>query len=134
MHLTLEARIENIEPLTEFVNDQLRRMGCSERARMQIDVALDEIFSNICRYAYGNAVGPATVRVKELPEQDAVSITLEDGGIPFDPLAKSDPDVSLGIHERSVGGLGIFMVKNIMNDVRYEHRDGLNVLTVIKSL
>lgn len=134
MHLTLESRIENIEPLTEFVNGCLVTMGCSMRAQTQIDIALDELFSNICRYAYGDKVGYATVRVEELPDQNAVRIILEDGGAPFDPLGHEDPDVSLGIHEREIGGLGIFMVKKIMNHLRYEYKDGKNILTVIKSL
>lgn len=134
MHLTVETKVANIEVVTEFVNKRLEEMGCSRRAKAQIDIALDELFSNICHYAYGDKSGQATIRVEEVPEQNAVSITLEDDGIPFDPLAHNDPDISLGIHEREIGGLGIFIVKNTMNDVRYEYRDGLNVLTVTKTL
>ena len=134
MCLRVEARLENIDCLTDFVNARLDAMGCSRRARTQIDVALDELFSNICRYAYGDEVGHATVVVSEVPELGAARITLKDSGVPFDPLAHDDPDVSLGIHERGIGGLGILMVKKSMNDVQYEYRDGLNVLTVVKSL
>lgn len=134
MHLTVEAIIGNIVDVTEFVNEQLRNMGCSRRALTQIDVALDELFSNVCRYAYPDDIGSVTIHVNELPEQNAVSITLEDAGMPFDPLSRKDPDITLGIHERGIGGLGIFMVKKTMNDVCYEYRDGLNVLTVTKTL
>ncbi len=134
MHLTVEAKIANIVSVTEFVNKRLQSMGCSRRALTQIDVALDELFSNVCRYAYPGDVGSVTIHVKELPEENAVSITLEDAGMPFDPLSRKDPDITLGLHERGIGGLGIFMVKKTMNDVRYEYRDGLNVLTVTKTL
>ena len=134
MRLTVASKLENIVPLTDFVNERLEEMGCSRRTRMQIDIALDEIFSNICNYAYGEDVGHATVYVDELPEENSVRIEIEDGGAPFDPLAHEDPDISLGLHERGVGGLGILMVKKTMDDVRYEYRDGRNILTVIKSL
>lgn len=134
MHLTVEAKVENIESVTEFVNSCLRKMGCTKRTQTQIDVALDELFSNICHYAYGDEVGYATVRVYEIDDGNEVAISLEDSGTPFNPLAHDDPDVSLGIIERKIGGLGIFMVKKIMNDVQYEYRDGRNILTVSKSL
>ncbi len=134
MHLTVEAKVENIEAVTEFVNSHLEKMGCSHRTATQIDIALDELFSNICRYAYGDKTGMATIRIEECPDQNEVCISLEDSGTPFNPLTRGDPDVTLGIHEREIGGLGIFMVKKIMKDIRYEYRDGLNVLTVSKSL
>lgn len=134
MELTVEALIQNVDEVTDFINEQLEEMGCSMRIQTQVDIAIDELFSNICRYAYGEGVGHAKVSVNELPGQNAVQITLEDSGIPFDPLAKEDPDVTLSLHERNVGGLGIFMVKKIMNDIQYEYRDGVNVLTITKKL
>ncbi|MBO7673476.1 MAG: ATP-binding protein [Atopobiaceae bacterium] len=134
MDLCVEAIIANVDMVTDFVNEQVKRMGGSRRAIAQIDVALDEIFSNICNYAYGNDVGDVTVRVCDVADQNSICITLEDKGIPFDPLSREDPDTSLGLHERGIGGLGIYMAKQIMDDVRYEHRDGFNMLTVVKSL
>ena len=134
MHLTVTAKIENVERVTNFVNSELKRMGCSSRAMRQIDVALDELFANICSYAYGEDVGHATITVKELPDENAVQITLEDAGIPFDPLSRTDPDVTLGVEDRKIGGLGIFMVKRMMNKVRYEYNNGKNTLTVVKTI
>lgn len=134
MHLTVEANIENIETVTDFVNDQLKLMGCSKRAMRQIDVALDELFSNVCNYAYGSETGHATIKVKELPESNSVQITLEDTGIPFDPLSHDDPDVSKRLEDRAIGGLGILMVKRTMNKVHYEYSKGVNTLTVVKTL
>ncbi len=134
MNLTIEARIENVEEVISFVNDQLKGMGCTLRAKTQIDIALDELFSNICRYAYGEGIGHATISVEEVPEENAVRITLEDSGIPFNPLSHEDPDVTLDLHERTIGGLGIFMVKKTMTDVNYEYKDGVNTLTVLKTI
>ena len=134
MELCIEAKVLNIDKVTDFVNDRLKRMGCSKRSLLQIDVALDELFSNICHYAYGDAVGNVLVSVEELGDRDSVRITLEDQGTPFDPLAAKDPDVTLKLHERAIGGLGIFTVKRTMDDVQYEYRDGKNILTVVKSL
>ncbi len=134
MNLTVEAKVENIDPLTNLVNKQLEAMGCSPRVQSQIDIALDELLSNICHYAYGDGTGHVTVGIEEIAEENAVQITIKDYGIPFDPLAHDDPDVSLDIHERNIGGLGIFLVKKTMSDLRYEYRDGCNILTVVKTL
>lgn len=134
MELKVEAKVENVDALTTAVNECLERMGCSMRSMTQIDIALDELFSNVCNYAYEGEPGHVNVRISEVQDGNAVRITLEDSGIPFDPLKQEDPDVSKSIHERTIGGLGIFMVKRTMDDVLYEYRDGLNMLTVIKSL
>ena len=134
MKLKLKAEIENVDLLTDFVNEQLEGMDCSMKVMTQIDIALDELFSNVCHYAYGDGVGFVTVYVEELFDNNSVRITLADSGIPFDPLAHEDPDISLGLKEREIGGLGIFMVKRTMDDVSYEYKDGLNMLTVTKTL
>ena len=104
------------------------------KAQMQIDVALEEIFINIANYAYQPGKGPATVRVDVTDNPLTVTITFVDHGIPYDPLAKDDPDVTLPADEREIGGLGIFMVKQSMDDVIYEYRDGHNILTIKKAL
>ena len=132
--MTVEASLENIPAVTAFVDERLEELDCPIKAQMQIDVAIDELFSNIARYAYDPATGPATVRVDVDREPLAVRITFIDHGKPYDPLAKDDPDVTLSAEERQIGGLGIFMVKKTMDDVRYEYRDGQNILTVEKRL
>lgn len=132
--LTVEATIGNIETVTDFVNGQLEAIGCPMKAQMQIDVAIDELFSNIARYAYNPETGPATVRV-EVPEDPmSVVVTFIDHGVPYDPLKQADPDVTLSAEERQIGGLGIFMVKKTMDDVSYEYRDGQNILKIRKAL
>lgn len=132
--LTIAATVENIETVTEFVNGQLEALDCPIRAQMQIDVAIDELFSNIAQYAYNPETGDATVRVEVVDEPLAVVITFIDGGTPYDPLAKADPDVTLSAEERGIGGLGIYMVKKTMDDVTYEYKDGKNILSIKKNL
>ena len=101
---------------------------------MQIDIAIDELFGNIAHYAYNPDIGEATVRVEVTKEPLAVIITFIDNGVPYDPLAKADPDTTLSADERAIGGLGIFMVKKTMDDITYEYKNGQNILTIKKSL
>ncbi len=132
--MTVEATLENIPSVTAFVDERLEALDCPMKAQMQIDVAIDELFSNIARYAYDPVTGPATVRVDVDQEPLAVRITFIDHGKPYDPLAKADPDVTLSAEDRQIGGLGIYMVKKSMDDVRYEYKNGQNILTVEKRL
>ena len=132
--LTVQATIENIPAVTDFVNDRLDNLGCPTKARMQIDIAIDELFSNIAHYAYHPETGQAVVRVDEEADPPAVCITFVDNGVPYDPLAKEDPDISLSADERQIGGLGIYMVKQTMDDILYEYKDGQNILTIKKQL
>ena len=134
MELKLDAVIENVPKIVDWVEEQLEEYDCSPKVQMQINVSIDEVFTNIASYAYANGVGQATVRLDVLQEPVCVQLTFTDNGVPFDPLAKKDPDVTLSIEERQIGGLGIFMVKKLMDDVQYEYRDGENVLTLRKKL
>ena len=101
---------------------------------MQVDVAVEELFVNIAHYAYAPDTGSATIRVAPRQDPKGVAITFVDRGVPYDPLAKEDPDVTLSAEERQIGGLGIYMVKKSMDDMQYEYRDGQNVLTIVKNL
>ena len=132
--LTVDAAVENIEVVTDFVNEELEKLDCPLKARRQIDVAIDELFGNIARYAYSPDVGKATVRfsVEENPLE--VTITFIDNGIPFNPLEKSNPDTHLSAEERPIGGLGIFLVKKSMDLVEYEYKNGQNILKSKKNI
>jgi anti-sigma regulatory factor (Ser/Thr protein kinase) len=101
---------------------------------MQIDVAIDELLANVASYAYETGEGQVTVRFDFRPDDRTVALTFIDNGIPYDPLAKPDPDVALEVEKRSVGGLGIFLVKKTMDDMIYARRDGHNVLTICKRI
>jgi anti-sigma regulatory factor (Ser/Thr protein kinase) len=132
--LTILATIENIEVVTDFVNEQLDAFDCPMKAQMQIDIAIDELFSNIAHYAYNPRVGNATVCVEVIEDPLAVLITFIDNGVPYDPLAKEDPDTTLSAEDRQIGGLGIYMVKKTMDDITYEYKNGQNILTIKKKL
>ena len=132
--LNIAATVENIEVVTDFVNEQLEALDCPMKAQMQIDIAIDELFGNIAHYAYNPEIGDATVRVEVVEEPLAVVITFIDKGIPYDPLAKADPDTTLSAEEREIGGLGIFMVKKTMDDITYEYKDGQNILKIRKNI
>lgn len=132
--LTLAATLENIEAATDFVNEQLELLGCPMKAQMQIDIAIDEIFSNIARYAYAPDRGDVTVRVETESDPLAVMITFIDAGIPYNPLTKEDPDTKLSAEERQIGGLGIYMVKKSMDAMEYAFKDGCNMLSIKKIL
>ena len=134
--LTVDATVENIPVVTTFVEEHLEQYDCPPKAQMEIDIAIDELFSNIAQYAYGKppAEGKATVRVEVTENPLAVIITFIDNGKPYDPLAKKDPDVTLPAEEREIGGLGIFMVKKTMDEVNYEFKNGQNILTIKKHI
>lgn len=131
--LTVPAELANIEKVLEFLDAELEKLGCSMKANAQIDVAADELFSNIARYAYGEGAGEATVRV-EKAEGRQVRIEFIDSGMPFDPTSTEAPDVSLPADERGIGGLGIFIVKNTMDGLFYERRGNKNTVTIQKDL
>ena len=132
--LTVEAKTTNIEAVTDFVNEQLEALDCPMKAQMQIDIAIDELFGNIAHYAYNPEIGKATVRVEVIEDPLAVTITFIDNGVPYDPLAKADPDTTLSAEEREIGGLGIYMVKKSMDEIAYEYKDGHNILSIKKKL
>ena len=131
---TFEANIERITWLTEQVDGLLEGLDCPSKEQMQIDVAIDELLANIANYAYGTGKGEVTVRFDFEPDSRTVALTFIDSGIPYDPLAKPDPDVTLAVEKRSVGGLGIFLVKKTMDDMTYARQDGHNVLTIRKRI
>ncbi len=128
--LRIEAKVENLAAVQDFIGAFLEETDCGMKTQLTIDVAVEEIFVNIASYAYGDRVGDALIRIEEA--EGGVAITFEDTGIPYDPLAKEDPDITLSAAERQIGGLGIFMVKKSMDDMRYERRDDKNILTIVK--
>lgn len=132
--LTIAATVENIEVVTDFVNQQLEELACPMKAQMQINIAIDELFSNIAHYSYNPEIGQATVRVEVMENPLAVSITFIDNGVPYDPLSKEDPDLTLSAEERQIGGLGIYMVKKSMDEITYEYKDGQNILSIKKCI
>ena len=122
--LKLKAVNENLSKATDFINEMLDKNGCPMKAKMHIDIALEEIFVNIANYAY--SPGIADVLINCGIENGEVCITFIDSGKPFDPIKKSDPDITLSAQEREIGGLGIYMVKKYMDNVLYEYSENKN--------
>lgn len=131
--ITVAATVENIQVITNFVNEQFEGVGCSVKVQTQIDIAVDEIFSNIVHYAYGENGGEVTVRIEMEDNPQAAVITFIDSGVPYDPLSQAEPDITLSADERKIGGLGIFLVKKTMDDLAYEHKNGMNILKIRKN-
>ena len=134
--LTLDAKTENLDRVLDFVGSRLDKTDCSEKLKVQINIAVEELFVNIAHYAYKQlqTIGSATVRVEVEKDPLAVSITFIDSGHPYNPLEKPDPDVTLPAEKRQIGGLGIFMVKKSVDAIEYEYKDGRNILKIKKNL
>ena len=133
--LTINAKLENLDQVLAFVDSELEKAGCHMKDQMQIDLAVEELYVNIVHYAYPGGMGSATIQVDLAQAETAeVWITFLDEGIPFDPLAKADPDVTLTAAEREIGGLGIYIVKKSMDRMLYERKDGKNILRICKKL
>lgn len=132
--LTLQASLEKLDEVLAFVEENLEKNECPMKVLMQVQIAVEEIFVNIAHYAYDSEQGTATIRVEVGGDPLQVIITFIDQGVPYDPLKKEDPDVTLSAEERQIGGLGIFMVKKSMDDVKYEYADGKNILTISKKI
>ncbi len=132
--LTIAAAPENADTVVEFVDGLLEGYDCDMRVLMSIEVAVDEIFTNIANYSYNPGTGDATVRVEVTEDPLTADITFIDRGRPYDPLAREDPDTTLSVEERPIGGMGILIVKKSMDAVSYEYRDGMNILTIRKNI
>ena len=125
---------EDPAPIVEFIEEALAGVDYSSKAIMQIQVAIEEIFVNITRYSGLAPEGAIEVSCEVLDEPLRAVVCFVDDGVPFDPLAPGDPDISPeGLMGRE-GGLGIFMVKQMMDDVSYAHEHGKNMLTITKCL
>ncbi len=131
--ITVDAKIEKVDEVIDFVSDKLLEVKCPKKAMTQILVAVDEIFGNIARYAY-EGVGQASVCLDVIDNPQSVVLTFTDAGKPYDPLKQKEPDTGLSLEEREIGGLGIFIVKKTMDEMTYEYKDGKNVLRLKKVL
>ncbi len=130
--LKVAAETDKLYEVLGFVSALLEENDCPPATQMLIEVSLEELFVNIAHYAYPEGNGWAEIRAGV--EGGIVAVTLIDGGIPFDPLAKPDPDMTVPAEERPIGGLGIFMVKKKMDEMTYERKDGRNILTIRKRI
>jgi len=132
--LTVRADVENIDEVIGFIDEGLEGTSCPMATQMAIDVAVDELFTNIASYSYGETGGEATVQfdLGEENGREKAEITFIDRGMPFDPTQHEDPDTSLSAEEREIGGLGILIVKRTMDSMSYTRDGDKNILTITK--
>ena len=131
---TFDATIANLMAVTLFIDEWLESLDCGMKAQTQIDLAVDELFTNIASYAYAPGSGEATIRLNFDEAGRVASVTFIDSGVPYDPLQKPDPDVTLSAEEREIGGLGIYMAKKATDRMDYRRENGRNILTIYKKI
>ena len=131
--LHIEATTDNLAQVTAFVDEILEAAECPVKHIMPIELSVEEIYVNIAHYAYAPGTGDVTIRAG-VGEDRSFTITFMDSGVPYDPLAKEDPDVTLSADERSIGGLGVYLTKQFMDDVSYVYKDGKNTLMLVKNI
>ena len=130
--LRIPAELERMDDVLAFVSSLIDAYGTTPKVRTQLRMAMEELYVNIAHYAYPSGDGWAEIRGSV--EDGVATFKLIDTGTPFDPLAKADPDITLSGEEREIGGLGIFMVKSMVDEVEYAYRDGCNQITFRKRL
>lgn len=129
--LRLEAKVEKLSEAIDFATGTLTD-DCPMRERMHIELVTEEIFINIANYAYPGTEGFVTMLRSGGEGSEGLTLTFIDGGVPYDPLARPDPDITLSAEERPIGGLGVFLVKKIVDEAHYKYEEGKNILTVRK--
>ena len=128
------AKTEVLTDVLSFVEETLEMYGCSMKTQTSICVAIEELFVNIAHYAYNNSNGDVKLSISYDEDTKEVTFKLIDKGIPFNPLDKKDPDITLSAEEREIGGLGILIAKKTMDSISYEYTNNENILTMIKNI
>jgi len=128
--LQVEAKVEHLARISEFIADALRAFGLDDRKSFELHLAVDEACANIMHYAYSEAGG--TIELSCERRNGAVRVIIKDQGKPFDPTAVPPPDLDADVEARAVGGLGIYFMRRMVDTINYEYRDGQNVLTMVK--
>ena len=134
MNKTFPAKIEALSDVLGFVDQTLESCECPMKVQTAICVAIEEIFVNVAHYAYGDGEGDMTLCIGFEEESRTITFRMTDKGVPFDPLKKPDPDITLAAEDREIGGLGIFITKKTMDTVTYAYKNGENILTMIKKI
>ena len=131
---TFPANTESLPDVLGFVEENLEGFGCPVKIQMAVCVAIEEVFVNIAHYAYPDGDGDMTLHIGFDEKSRTVTFRMTDKGVPFDPLKKPDPDITLSAEDREIGGLGIFIAKKTMDSISYSYENGENILTMIKKI
>ncbi len=130
--LNLQASDETLTIVLDAIETHLNEKKCPQDIKTQILVAAEEIYVNIAHYAYGGTAGEAWVVMEVGENPGRCRVVFKDRGIPYNPLEKKDPDITLSAEERQIGGLGIYIVKMSMDHVEYHYKDGYNIFAIEK--
>ena len=133
-HKTFPAETEALNAVLGFVEETLEGFECPMKIQTAICVAIEEVFVNVAHYAYPESAGNMTLHIGFDAASRTVTFRMTDQGIPFDPLKKPDPDITLSAEDREVGGLGIFIAKKTMDSLHYIYENGENILTMMKTI
>jgi sigma-B regulation protein RsbU (phosphoserine phosphatase) len=133
--ITVDATLDQLDDVLTFIHEELGRRRCPIVAQNQLDVAIEELFVNVCNYAYEGSDSPGTCRVEYIyrPDPSTITVQITDWGMPFNPLAQDDPDKPTSIADTMIGGLGIFMAKQLTDDMSYVRDGNANVVAISKS-
>ena len=131
---TFPAKTEALPQVLGFVEETLESLDCSMKLQTAICIAIEEVFVNVANYAYPKGEGDMTLGIGFDDQSRTVTFRMTDRGIPFDPLQKPDPDITLSVEDRQIGGLGIFITKKTMDTLHYAYENGENILTMTKKL
>ena len=130
--ITLTNDVQEVPRLNVFVDEVCEDMGCDMETTMRMNLAIEEAVVNVIDYAYpSGTVGSIDINVTIYDNH--MEFVISDSGTPFDPTKKEDVDISLPVEERRIGGLGIHLVRQLMDKINYERKDGRNILTLIKN-
>ena len=127
-----KAEVNELPQVQEFFTSELRNIGFSKKEINQVLLVAEEIFINIAKYAYKEIIGNCNIKIHV--DNNILECTFEDSGTPFNPLEKNDPNLNVSAQERNVGGLGIYMSKNIMDNIEYEYINNKNILKITKKM
>lgn len=131
---TFEAKVDNLHEVLGLLEEQLEMHEASMKVITTMSISVEEMYANVCMYAYADQEQPGDCTVRIWFEGDVVNCELIDSGLPFNPLAKDDPNIHATAEERGIGGLGIYMVKEYMDSCDYRREDGKNIFTMRKAI
>jgi anti-sigma regulatory factor (Ser/Thr protein kinase) len=127
--LEIDGELENLAMIGDFIADSMREFGLDDRKVFEVQMAVDEACTNIIKYGYAGKKG--TIEISCLKRDEDVVVVIKDTGKPFDPTSVQLPDLDAGLEERKIGGLGVYFMKTLMDEVKYKYRDGKNVLRLV---
>lgn len=124
--IVVAATVGRLREVIDFVERKAERFGLAPKKKMGALIAVEEVFVNICSYAFPQ--GEGAVEVSSTVQADTWALEIADAGRPFDPLALPDPDITADIAKRKIGGLGVYFIRSLSDDVGYRWENGRNIV------